>query len=129
MYNKCIFLGRICTDLELKQTPTGVNVLTFRLAVDRSYQVKGEERKSNFFTVVAWRQNAVFINNYFSKGRMILIEGKMETRQYKDKNGFDRTSFELIVDKAHFTGESKQTETGEKNEEAPLPDDYQLPTE
>ena len=59
--NKVIMMGRIVTDLELKSTPQGVNVCTFRIAVDRNFQKKGEERKSDFFNVVAWRSNAEFI--------------------------------------------------------------------
>ena len=105
MFNKAILMGRICNDLELKTTPAGVNVLSFRLAVDRSYQAKGEERKSDFFNIVAWRTNAEFIQRYFAKGKMILVEGELQTRQYKNKEGVDTTVTELIVDSANFTGE------------------------
>ena len=108
MYNKAILMGRICNDLEVKTTPSGANVLSFRIAVDRSYQVKGEERKSDFFNVVAWRANADFISRFFSKGRMILVEGELQTRQYVDKNGSTQTVVELVVDNARFTGEAKQ---------------------
>lgn len=107
MFNKAILMGRICNDLEIKTTPTGVNVLSFRIAVDRSYQVKGEERKSDFFNVVAWRSSADFISRYFGKGRMIMVEGELQTRQYVDKNGSTQTVVELVVDSAHFTGEAK----------------------
>ena len=65
-------MGRIANDLELKTTTSGASVLSFRIAVDRRYQVKGEDRKSDFFNVVAWRNEAEFISRYFSKGRMIL---------------------------------------------------------
>ncbi len=109
MYNRAILMGRICNDLEVKTTPAGANVLSFRIAVDRSYQAKGEERKSDFFNIVAWRANADFISRFFSKGRMILVEGELQTRQYTDKNGSNQTVVELIVDNARFTGESKQS--------------------
>ena len=112
MYNKAILMGRICNDLELKSTPSGANVLSFRIAVDRSYQVKGEERKSDFFNIVAWRANADFISRFFSKGRMILVEGELQTRQYVDKNGSTQTVVELVVDNARFTGEPKQQSGG-----------------
>ena len=112
MYNKAILMGRICNDLEVKVTPTGVNVLSFRIAVDRSYQVKGEERKSDFFNVVAWRSTADFISRFFSKGRMILVEGELQTRQYVDKNGSNQTVVELVVDNARFTGEPKSQGSG-----------------
>lgn len=107
MYNKAILMGRICNDLELKTIPNGASVLSFRIAVDRSYQAKGEERKSDFFNIVAWRQTAEFISRFFSKGRMILVEGELQTRQYVDKNGSNQNVVELIVDNARFTGEAK----------------------
>lgn len=105
MYNRAILMGRICNDLELKTTPSGVSVLSFRLAVDRSYQIKGEERKADFFNIVAWRSTAEFISKYFSKGRMILVEGELQTRQYVDKNGSNQNVVELVVSNASFTGE------------------------
>lgn len=108
MYNKVILMGRICHDLELKTTPNGVSVLSFRLAVERSYQAKGEERKTDFFNLVSWRNTAEFINRYFSKGRMILIEGELQARQYVDKNGANQTVIEVVVSNASFTGEPKQ---------------------
>ena len=108
MYNRAILMGRICNDLEVRTTPSGVNVLSFRIAVDRNYQAKGEERKSDFFNCVAWRQTADFISRFFSKGRMILVEGELQTRQYVDKNNVTQNIVELIVDNARFTGEKAQ---------------------
>lgn len=107
MYNKAVLMGRICNDLELKTIQSGVSVISFRLAVDRAYQAKGEERKSDFFNIVAWRSTAEFISKYFSKGRMILVEGELQTRQYVDKNGSTQNVVELVVNTAHFTGEPK----------------------
>lgn len=114
MYNKSILMGRICNDLEVKATPSGANVLSFRIAVDRSYQEKGKERKADFFNVVAWRNNADFISRFFGKGSMILVEGELQTRTYTDKNGSTQTVVELIVDTARFTGEKTNT-TGSGN--------------
>lgn len=120
MYNKAILMGRICNDLEVKATPSGVSVLSFRLAVERSYCVKGEERKTDFFNIVAWRSTAEFIAKWFSKGRMILVDGELQTRQYEDKNGVTQYVTELIVNNAFFTGEAKKSE---KNSNLPpLPD-------
>lgn len=110
MFNKVILMGRICNNLELKTTPNGANYVTFRLAVDRSYQVKGEEKKTDFFNIVAWRSNAEFICRYFSKGRMILAEGELQTRQYVDKNGSTQYVVEMIVSSVRFTGERKEAE-------------------
>ena len=112
MFNKAILMGRICNDLELRTTPNGVSVLTFRIAVDRRFQTRGEERKSDFFNVVAWRQTAEFISRFFSKGRMILVEGELQTRQYVDKNNSTQTVVELVVDNACFTGEAKGIGSG-----------------
>ncbi|MBP1563544.1 MAG: single-stranded DNA-binding protein [Oscillospiraceae bacterium] len=105
-------MGRIVTDLELKTTPQGVSVCTFRIAVDRNFQKKGEERKSDFFNVVAWRQNGEFISRYFSKGKPILIEGELNTRQYTDKNGNPSTWYEIVVDRQYFVGNKGDGSSG-----------------
>lgn len=108
MYNKVIMMGRLVSDPELRTTPQGVNVCSFRIAVDRRFQQKGEERKSDFFNIVAWRQQAEFVNRYFSKGRMILVEGELTTRNYTDKNGNPSTWYEIVADRISFTGEKAQ---------------------
>ena len=108
MYKKVIMMGRLVSDPELRTTPQGVNVCSFRIAVDRRFQQKGEERKSDFFNIVAWRQQAEFVNRYFSKGRMILVEGELTTRNYTDKNGNPSTWYEIVADRISFTGEKSQ---------------------
>lgn len=108
MYNKVILMGRITHDLELKTIPNGANVCTFSIAVDRRFQQKGEEKKSDFFNIVAWRQQAEFVTRYFSKGRMILVEGELQTRTYTDKNGQNVRVTEVIADRLCFTGEKAQ---------------------
>ena len=110
MYNNFQIMGRICNDLELKTTPEGTPVTSFRVAVERRYKNKNGERATDFFNVVAWRGTAEMICKYFSKGRMIFLEGEQQTRQYKDKNGNAAIWYELIVDRVCFTGEPKQTE-------------------
>ncbi len=113
--NKVIMMGRIVNELELKTTPQGTLVCSFRIAVDRNFQKKGEERKSDFFNVVAWRNTAEFITRWFGKGRMILIEGELQTRQYTDKNGNPSTWYEILVDNAYFTGEKANNPQGGMN--------------
>lgn len=103
--NKIILMGRICSDVVVKTTPNGTNVCTFRIAVDRRFQQSGEERKTDFFNVVAWRTTGEFVNRYFGKGRMILIEGEMQTRQYTDKSGKQSTWYEVNAERVSFTGE------------------------
>lgn len=110
-------MGRMVADPELKQTPSGVSVATFRLAVERNYQPKdSNERLCDFISCVAWRQTGEFITRYFSKGSMIAIEGSIQTRQYQDKNGNKRTAVEVIADQAYFAGstgnENGQSKTG-----------------
>ena len=92
MLNKVIIMGRLTADLELKQTPSGVSVLSFNIAVERSYSKQGEEKQVDFINCVAWRQQAEFISKYFSKGRMIALEGNLRTRTYDDKNGTKRNT-------------------------------------
>lgn len=108
MLNKVILMGRITQDLEVKQTPQGVSVLSFTVAVQRSFAKQGEERQSDFINCVAWRQQADFIGRYFGKGRMICLEGNLRTRTYDDKNGTKHYVTEVYVDAANFTGEPKQ---------------------
>lgn len=117
--NKVIMMGHIASDPELKITPNGVTACSFRLAVDRNYQKKGEEKTTDFFNAVAWRATADFISKWFPKGRLILIEGELQTRQYTDKNGNPATWYEIVVDNAFFTGE--------KNDVAPQTTAPQVP--
>lgn len=125
MYNKAVLMGRICNDLELKTIQNGVSVLFFRLAVDRSYQAKGAERKADFFNIVAWRSTAEFVSRYFSKGRMILVEGELQTRQYVDKNNITQNVVELVVSSAYFTGENKEQAAPSVTQTAPVsPTEY-----
>ena len=105
MYNKIILMGRIARDLELKTTPSGKNVCSFSIAVDRRYADKDGNRQTDFFNVVVWNQQADFLCRYFGKARMILVEGEMTTRQYTDKNGNNATWYEVIADRLCFTGE------------------------
>ena len=111
MLNRVILMGRITHNLELKQTQNGTAVLSFNLAVERNYAPQGEERQTDFISCVAWRKTAEFINKYFAKGRMIAIEGNLQTRTYDDKNGVKHYVTEVIVDSVSFTGEPKQQET------------------
>ncbi|MCH5207720.1 MAG: single-stranded DNA-binding protein [Oscillospiraceae bacterium] len=110
--NRVIMMGRIVNDPELKTTPSGVSVCSFRIAVDRNFQKKGEERKSDFFNVTAWRGTAEFITRFFGKGRMIMIEGELQTSQYTDKNGNPATWYDIVVDNAYFTGEKANASNG-----------------
>lgn len=102
MLNRVILMGRLTADPELKQTPNGISVTSFSLAVDRNYAGKGAERQTDFINCVAWRQTAEFISRYFSKGRMIAVEGSLQVRNYVDKNENKRQAVEVVVDQAYF---------------------------
>ena len=102
MYNKAILIGRLTADPELKQTPNGVSVCSFSIACDRPFSSKSGEKQTDFINIVAWRQNAEFVSRYFSKGRLIGIDGSIQTRNYEDKNGNRRTAVEVVADRAFF---------------------------
>lgn len=109
MLNKVILMGRITHDLEVRQTPAGSAVLSFNLAVERSYIKQGEEKQTDFITCVAWGKTAEFIGRYFGKGRTIAVVGDLRSRTYEDKNGTKHYVTEVYVDEASFTGEKIDT--------------------
>lgn len=109
MINRVILMGRLVADPELRQTPNGVSVCAFRIAVDRNYS--GKEKQADFIDIVAWRQSAEFVSKYFAKGKMIIVEGSIQTRKYEDRNGNKRTAVEVVADNVQF-GEPKGS--GEK---------------
>nr|DAR23375.1 MAG TPA: Single strand binding protein [Caudoviricetes sp.] len=104
MLNVVALMGRLVADPELKTTQSGNSVCTFRVAVDRSYVSQGEERQADFITVTAWRKTAEFVSKYFQKGSMISVHGRLETRQYQDKNGNNRTATEVLAAEVGFFG-------------------------
>lgn len=106
MLNKVIIMGRLTQDPELRSTPSGTSVLQFTVAVDRNYK-QGEEKQTDFISCVAWKQTAEFISKHFGKGRMIAIEGRLQSRTYDDKNGSKHYITEVIVENVSFTGEPK----------------------
>ena len=108
MLNHITLMGRLVADPELRRTGSGVAVASFRIAVDRDFAPKdGGERKADFISCVAWRQTGEFISKYFTKGRMIVVDGRLEMRDWTDRDGNKRTTAEVIVDNAYF-GDSKR---------------------
>ena len=105
MLNQAVMMGRLCADPELRKTQSQVSVCSFRIAVERDYG-KGEEKETDFFDVVAWRGTAEFICKYFTKGRVIVVVGRMQKRPWTDQNGNKREATELVADNAYF-GDSK----------------------
>lgn len=111
MLNRTIMMGRLCADPELKRTQSQIPVCSFRIAVDRDYGKNGE-KETDFFDVVAWRATAEFICKYFTKGRMIVADGRMQTRPWIDKDGNKRITTELVVDNAYFGDSKRDAESG-----------------
>lgn len=104
MLNVVAIMGRLVADPELRTTPNGISVCSFRIACDRNYARQGEQRQADFLDVVAWRQQAEFVSKYFQKGSLIAIEGSIQTRQYQDKNGNNRTAVEIVANNISFAG-------------------------
>lgn len=104
MLNVVALMGRLVADPELRTTTQGTNVCRFRLACDRSFVRQGEQRQADFIDVVAWRQTAEFVCKYFQKGSLIAIEGSLQTRQYQDKSGQNRTATEVLASQVSFAG-------------------------
>lgn len=108
MINVVAMMGRLVADPELRTTQQGTNVCTFRMACDRSHVQQGQERQADFIDVVAWRQSAEFVSKYFKKGGLIAVEGRLQTRQYRDKQGSNRTAVEVVANNISFAGAKRQ---------------------
>ena len=104
MLNVVAIMGRLVADPELKATQSGNSVCSFRIACDRNFARQGEQRQADFIDIVAWRQQAEFVCKYFQKGSLIAIEGSLQTRQYQDKNGSNRTAVEVVTSNVSFAG-------------------------
>ena len=104
MLNIVAIMGSLVADPELRTTPAGVNVCQFRIACDRNFARQGEQRQADFVDIVAWRAQADFVCKYFSKGSLIAINGRIQTRNYQDKNGNNRTAFAVVAENINFGG-------------------------
>lgn len=112
MLNKVFLQGRLVADPELRQTPAGVSVATFRIAVDRDFKNKETgEKETDFVTIVTWRATAEFVSRYFQKGRMAIVEGRLQMRNYTDRDGNKRTAAEVVADNVYF-GDSRRDGEG-----------------
>ena len=113
MLNKVFLQGRLVADPELRQTPTGVPVATFRIAVDRDFKNKETgEKGTDFVTIVAWRNTAEFVSRYFQKGRMAVVEGRLQMRNYTDRDNNKRTAAEVVADNIYFGDSRREGEAG-----------------
>ena len=107
-FNKVIIIGNMVSDPELKQTPSGVSVCRFRLAVQRKYAKEEGQQTADFLDIVAWRQTAEFICKYFKKGNPILVCGQIQSRNWEDKDGTKRYSVEILADEVSFVASKSE---------------------
>ena len=112
MLNRILLMGRLTRDPELRHTQTGTAVASFTLAVDRDFKDRNSgERATDFIDIVAWRQTGEFVSRYFTKGRMAVVEGRLQMRDWTDKDGNKRRAAEVVADNVYF-GDSKRDAEG-----------------
>ncbi|MBR2131182.1 MAG: single-stranded DNA-binding protein [Oscillospiraceae bacterium] len=119
MLNRIIIMGRLVRDPELRTTQSGTPVTSFTLAVDRDFKSRESgEKNTDFIDVVAWRQTAEFVCKYFAKGRMAVAEGRLQIREWKDRDGNNRRTAEVVAENVYF-GDSKRDSAGDSGYGAP----------
>lgn len=128
MLNRIIIMGRMTRDPELRHTQSDIPVASFTLAVDRDFKEKGsEERATDFIDCVAWRNSGEFAAKYFKKGSMAVVSGRLQFRDWTDKEGNKRRSAEIVVDNIYFGDSKRKDEGGDKEPPAytgDVPDDF-----
>lgn len=107
MLNRCIEMGRLTVDPELKSTQSGVSVTSFTLAVERDFKNQNGEREADFIPVVAWKNTAQFLSAYFKKGDMAIVSGRLQSRRWTDRDGNNRTAIEIVAENIYFCGPKK----------------------
>ena len=107
MLNRIILMGRLTRDPELRRTGSGTAVTSFSLAVDRDFKSQSGEKETDFIDIVAWRSTAEFVSKFFTKGRMAVVEGRLQIRDWTDRDGGKRRSAEVVADNVYF-GDSKR---------------------
>ena len=116
MLNKIIIMGRLTRDPELRRTGSGTAVTSFSFACDRDFKSQSGEKETDFIEVVAWKNTAEFVSKYFSKGRMAVVEGRLQIRDWTDKSGNKRTTAEVVADNVYFA-DSKRSESNDNQKE------------
>ena len=116
MLNKIIIMGRLTRDPELRRTGSGTAVTSFSLACDRDFKSRSGDKETDFIEVVAWKNTAEFASKYFSKGRMAVVEGRLQVRDWTDKAGNKRTTAEVVAENVYFA-DSKRSESNDNQKE------------
>lgn len=134
MLNHITIMGRLTSDPELRRTGSGIAVTSFTLAVDRDFKAENGEKETDFFDCVAWRNTAEFVEKYFAKGRMAVVSGRLQIRSWKDKDGNNRRTAEIVADNVYFADSKNATDINVGHNAAPAQDyamltdeDAQLP--
>ncbi len=140
MLNVVALMGRLVADPQLRQTTTGKNVASFRIAVDRGRKDANGQNQADFFDIVAWDKSAEFVCRYFQKGSLIAVEGRLQSRNYQDKSGNNRNAVEVVVNNVSFAGNKEKPAQSQNvanravsahvvanNEYEPIEDDGDLP--
>ena len=118
MLNKIVLMGRLTRDPELRKTNSGTSVVSFSLAVDRDFKTQDGEKETDFIDVTAWRGTADFVSKYFTKGRMAVVEGRLQIREWTDKDGNKRRSAEVVAENVYF-GDAKSSDGQAEKNNAP----------
>ena len=120
MLNKIVLMGRLTRDPELRRTGSGTAVTSFTLAVDRDFKSQSGEKDTDFIDIVAWRTTAEFVGKYFTKGRMAVVEGRLQLRDWTDKEGGKRRSAEVVADSVYFCDSKKDVSNSGTTAPAPV---------
>lgn len=123
MLNKIVVMGRLTRDPELHRTQSGKPVVALTLACDRDFAPRGAERETDFIDVVAWNNTAEFVDKYFTKGRMAIVSGSLQIRNWEDKNGNKRRNAEILAASVYFGDSKKEATVGQESDFAELTDD------
>lgn len=107
MLNHIVLMGRLTKDPELRTTQSGTSVASFTVACERDFAAQGQQRETDFVDIVCWKQGAEFVSKYFGKGQMIVVDGRLQSRKWQDRDGNNRTNWEVVADHTYF-GEPKR---------------------
>lgn len=121
MLNHIVLMGRLTRDPELRRTQSGTAVAAFALAVDRDFKGDDGEKKTDFIDIVAWRNTAEFVSKYFTKGRMAVVEGRLQIRPWTDKDGNKRRSAEVVADNVYFGDSKRDGDSGQSGDYGAAP--------
>lgn len=127
MLNVTVLQGRLVADPELRHTQSSTAVCSFRVAVDRNFAGASGQRQADFIDIVAWRGTAEFVCKYFTKGQLVALSGRIQSRSYEDKTGVKRTAVEVVAEQVSFCGPKKDRERSSERSADPIPPaDYNL---